>query len=310
MQKRNFLERALEGENQWWKYLLVFFMAGVGGTAIGSMPFIIVFLVKFISFGENKPENVNDIISGNLLFGLFIPITLLILVLAVILIKAFHNRTFAETVNGTKFIRWNRIFFAFGMGCLLAAIELGIYYFTNPSNFVLQFNWGRFTIHFILYIMLIPLIIVSMELLLHGYLTQGIAAATHSRRWALIIPAVIYGLAISSLYIGKSYFLLSMSSNLLYFFILGLIVILDDGIELTIGYYVGISLLIDLMALDSGEFQTGAVFSVKMSDFNTVYNSISLTVLSLIAFFIFYKKYNWNFKILNERVEKTSIHTE
>ena len=309
MQKRNFLERALEGENQWWKYLLVFFMASFGGTYFGQISYHIARLLHQISITGTVSENLKFTEAAkNLSFGLMMLGPVTSLVFTVIFVKIIHDRNFSETVNGTKSVRWNRAFFAFAVGFVLMAIYWGIDYFRHSDNYVLQLVWSKFTVFFFLCIVLIPLMAASEELLFRGYLTQGIGAGTHSRRWALIIPTIIYGLMhFRSQEVREFGISLSIGQYLFFGFLFGLIAILDDGIELSTGLYSAIEIFPMLfITYSSSLVPTESVFD--MQKFDPFQDVISTIIVGLIAFFIFCKKYHWNFKIMNKRVETTNTN--
>ncbi|MCL2597605.1 MAG: CPBP family intramembrane metalloprotease [Paludibacter sp.] len=315
METKNFLERALEGQNQWWKYLLIFLIALFGGQLIGLIPFFIVIIAKLIFTGGIEGfnfQNLSDLselgLSKNLSFGLTMLAPLGTLIVTIILVQAMHGRTFAETVNGTKTVRWSRTFFAFATWFVLMAIYLGIDYFWHNDNYVFQLDWGKFAVLIVLSIVLVPFQTTSEELLMRGYLAQGIGAGTHSRWWALIIPSVIFGLLhILNPEIREFGFLLAMSQYLFFGILFGLIAILDDGIELSMGLHAANNMFLVLFVTHSASaLQTDALFSVKA--INPVLDLISLLIIGVIVFFIFYKKYNWNFKIMNQKVETAQIN--
>ncbi|MDR2147313.1 MAG: hypothetical protein LBE91_12720 [Tannerella sp.] len=306
MEKRNFLERALTGPNEWWKYLLVFFVGLLGGQVIGSLPLLITVLIRMISTGEFTSFTSENLLSKNLAFGLIIFSTFVSLVLTVVLIGAINHRTSTEIVNGTKIVRRDRVVFAFAVSFVLMAIYSGIDYFWHPDNYVLQTNWGKFAVFFVLSVVSVPILGIYSELLFRGYLTQGIGAGTHSRWWAWILPALIFALFTSimpsqaSREFGISYM---ASSSLFLGLLLGLIAILDDGIELSIGFIVGTSLFPMLFVTHSASpIPTESLFRLKQ--FDPHQDVISTMLIGLIAFVIFYRKYRWNFKIMNQRVGK------
>jgi hypothetical protein len=290
MEQRNFLERALRGPNQWWIYLMVLTVTIVGGGAIGLLPGAITAMLQRIS-GVDMGDSKDIFNLGMSILALFI-----ILVFGVTLIGVFNHRTFSEIVNGTKSVRWNRIFFALAVSFVLAAIFEGIDYFWHSGNYVPQLNWGRFVVYFVINVVGIALLAILIELLIHGYLAQGIGAGTNSRWWALIIPAIIFTLLFESLHIRELDWL-TVGDSLFLGLLLGLIAILDDGIELAIGLTVGEGFLSRFIT--SSE-DPNVIFAV--SDTYPVQDLISSIVIGLIAFFIFYKKYRWNFNIMNRKV--------
>ncbi|MDR2147311.1 MAG: CPBP family intramembrane metalloprotease [Tannerella sp.] len=314
MGTKNFLERAFDGQNQWWKYLVVFMVALFAAQFIAAIPLVILILGKIAANGgleENNLESMADIVAlglpKNLVFGLAMLGPLATLIFTVILVKALHGRTFAAMVNGTKSVRWNRAFFAFAMWFALMAVYMGMDYFLHPDNYVLQFDPGKFAVLFLLSVVLIPIQTTSEELLMRGYLAQGIGAGTRSRWWALMIPTAIFGLLhIMNPEVAKFGFLLSMSQYFFFGFLFGLIAILDDGIELPMGLHAANNLFLSLFATHADStFQTEALFSLKIID--PVQDLISLVAIGLVAFFILYRKYGWNIKVMNEKVGTATV---
>ncbi|MDR2145212.1 MAG: hypothetical protein LBE91_01960 [Tannerella sp.] len=296
MATRNFLERALTGENQWWKYLLIILAGFVGGAAIGLLPALIISLLRQIHNLYNY--------SSNFLLGMTIPAMLIALILTVIFIRAFHDRTFPEIINGTKSVRWNRTYFAFAVGFTLMVIWGTIDHFWHCDNCIFQPRWGKLTVLLVLSVVYAAMEGTTIELLIHGYIAQGIGAGTHSRWWALIIPAIIWGLwDITYSGFGEPGFWLLTGQSLFLGLLLGLIAILDDGIELSIGLFTADELFSHFFRAPSEELMD-SIFAGKTTD--PFWELISTVIIGLIAFIIFYKKYRWNFRIMNERVGKPS----
>ena len=51
------LERALDGQNQWWKYLVISVLAFVGANIIGAIPLIIAIAVKTVQNAGQSMTN-------------------------------------------------------------------------------------------------------------------------------------------------------------------------------------------------------------------------------------------------------------
>jgi membrane protease YdiL (CAAX protease family) len=221
------------------------------------------------------------------------------LILTIVLIWALHKRTFSETVNGTKSVRWSRSFFGFGVWFVVMALYALIDYSMNTGNYVLQFDATKFIPLLAMSLILIPLQTTSEELLIRGYLAQGIAAGTGSRWHALLLPAIIFALLhINNPEVGKFGLLLSMGQYMFFALLFGFIALLDDGIELSMGMHAANNLFLCLFTTHSASaLQTEAVFSLK--ELNPQQDFISLVVIGAVVFFVFYKKYKWDFRIMN-----------
>ncbi|MCE5331279.1 MAG: CPBP family intramembrane metalloprotease [Bacteroidales bacterium] len=310
------LERALDGQNQFWKYLVNFLAAFIGGNLVGSIPLFIVIIVKTIEAGgaiTPNPDNYADLtvfgISANLsLFLMMLPLVAGLFT-CIALLRPLHNRSFAEVANGTKQIRWQRVFTGFGIWFLLYTLYLGISYAFNPDNFVFQFKISTFIPLLLISIFIIPLQTTFEELMFRGYLGQGIGAWTRNRWLVMTIPALLFGLMHSANPEVKEYgFWVTMPQYILFGLVFGLTTVLDDGIEISMGVHAANNIFAALFITNkSSVLQTPAVFNqltvdAKMETLALLFMSVVL----IVALTIIYK---WDFKVLNKKVDKTQIQS-
>ena len=304
-----FLERVFDGQSQWWKYLIVCLVGFVGGQLLGAIPLGIVVAVKtIISQGSIaiNPGNMADLtvfgLSKNLALFLTLFSTVVSLLFTIFLIKALHNRTFSETVNGRRKIRFGRIGSGAAVWVILMVVYLIIDYSFNPGDYVLQLDWGKFIVLCILSLCMIPLQTTSEELLFRGYLAQGFAAWTKNRWLAFLIPGVLFGLMhIANPEVKEFGFWLAMPQYVFFGLLFGLISVLDDGIELAIGMHAANNVFLSIFTTHSASaLQTNALFEVQAID--PVKDLILLVVTGLIALAYFAYHYQWNFGILNQKV--------
>jgi membrane protease YdiL (CAAX protease family) len=281
----------------------------VGGQFIGSIPLAVVIVVKQVTSGGNlvfNSSNISDLsalgISHNLGLILMMIPAATSLILTVVLIQWLHKRSFAETVNGTKKVRFGRI----GIGALVWTILLALYllidYQLDPENYILQFDLGNFIVLTIISFVFIPLQTTSEEILFRGYLTQGLAAWTKNRWLAFILPGVIFGLIhFANPEVKEFGFWLAMPQYIFLGLLFGFIAVLDDGIELPMGMHAANNIFLSLFTTHaSSVLQTDAVFSI-----NTMYpgkETIVLVLSGIIAVLYFAKRYKWNFRTINKKV--------
>ena len=306
----NFLERAFDRQNQWWKYLIVIVVGFLGGQIIGSLPLLGIIVYKTIASGGAimpNPENIADLtafgISKNVGLLLMVLPFVVSLIVTILLIKVLHKRIFAETVNGTKKIRFGRIGMGFGVWVALMAVYFVGDYLINPENFVWQFDIAKFIPLFLISILLIPLQTTYEEVLFRGYLTQSIAVLTRNRILAILIPALLFALKHSfNPEIQEFGFWLAMSQYLFFGLLFGFVAILDDGIELAIGMHAANNIFLSLLITNkSSALQTDAVF--EQLNLNPVKDTLSLIVAGVIAVVYFAYKYKWDFTVLTKKVE-------
>ncbi len=303
------LERALDHQNQFWKYLINIVVGFVAANFIGSLPLIAIILYKSYQSGGNispNPNNVADLtpygISSNVgLILLMIPMVFS-LITTVLLLKPLHKRTFSEVVNGTKKIRWDRFFYAAGIWTILMLIYLIIDYSLDPSNFVLQFNLTEFIFLVIISFLFIPLQTTYEELVFRGYLGQAIGAWTKNRWLVIIIPSILFALMHSANPEVKEFgFWAVMPQYLIFGLIFGLLMVLSDGIELSMGVHAANNIFYSLFVTNaSSVLQTPAVFNQQHVDANR--ETLILTILGIILVAVFMKKYKFDFSILNKKI--------
>ncbi|MDR1582291.1 MAG: CPBP family intramembrane metalloprotease [Prevotellaceae bacterium] len=309
-----FLERALDAQNQFWKYLIVILGGFFGGQLIGSIPLVIAFVVKaIVNHGDMAVDsmNVTDLtawgFSRNLVFALMMFSTVVALFTTILLIKVLHKRTFSESVNGRRRMRIGRM----GLGALVWAFLMAVYlvvdYLVDPSNYVFQLDWGKFIVLTLLSLCLIPLQTTSEELLFRGYLAQGVAGWTKNRWLAILIPGLLFGLMhITNPEVKEFGFWLAMPQYVFFGLLFGLISVLDDGIELAIGMHAANNIFLSIFTTHAASvLQTDALFEIQTID--PLKELLVLVVSGLLMLGYFAVRYKWNFKILNQKVEIQSV---
>lgn len=310
------LERALDGQNEFWKYLVNFIASLVGGSMVGSIPLAVLIMIKTI---ENKgavtanPANAMDFsaygISTNLGLVLMMLPFITGLITAILLLRPLHKRSFAEVVNGTKTIRWDRAFTGFAIWFVIMAIYFIVDYTVDPSNYVLQFNISAFLPLLLISALLIPLQTTFEELLFRGYLGQAIGAWTKNRWLVMIIPAILFGLMhIANPEVKEYGFWIAMPQYIMFGLVFGLITVLDDGIEVSMGLHAANNIFASLMITNKASaLQTEAVFNQQTVNPNK--ETLALLIMSVVFILIAKYIFKWDFKVLNKKVEKQEVET-
>ncbi len=289
------LERALDGQNQFWKYIVLFLVAFIGGQMIGSIPLISVMIYKILASGNIKqitPENIMDFSAYGINTNLGLALMLLsfagIFLIFALLIKPFHKRTLVETINGRNRIRKGRI----GMGILVWGIILSINLIitlltAKEGEIEMQFNLAAFIPLLLIVLILLPVQTSIEEILFRGYLTQGIAVRTKSRWIALIIVSLLFGLMhIANPEVKEFGFWLAMPQYVTMGLLLGLVSILDDGIEIAMGiHFINNAFTALFTTYSSSILQTDAVF--KFNKINPELDMLFLSIAATIAVFVF-----------------------
>lgn len=304
------LEYALGKNNQFWKYIIVLIGSLIAANIIGILPYVIVATITGYSNGHNINDILANIMDPNQLgmsinMGLFLLLATFVIAFftLILLIKLLHGQSVQEIINGTKKIRWNRIFWGAGVWGVLLLVSTVISYLLNPENFILQFDIFTFVPLFFISILMIPLQTSYEELAFRGYLAQGIGRITKSRWMALLVPSVIFGLIhIANPEVNEFGIWIMMPQYIIFGLIFGLVSTLDDGIELALGMHAINNIFLSLTITHfSSALQTPAIFSLKEVD--PTYALIEILVFGVIIIAFFHKKYNWNFSVLNKKIE-------
>jgi membrane protease YdiL (CAAX protease family) len=291
-----FVEQGIKPENKFWKYLvgsLVIFSASI----IGQFPLMIAIAVKAMSSGEAMPTT-NDEVLSYLELNLNLFLILLSFVFAligiIIVVKNIHKQKLKDIVTSRPKVDMGRVFMSFGIWFLLSAITTVIGYYTEPESFVMQFDLWKFIPLFFIAIIMVPIQTSVEELVFRGYLMQGFGNLAKNRWFPLLMTSLIFGgMHIANPEVGKMGYLI-----MVYYigtgFFLGIMTLMDEGAELSLGFHAANNLAgVLLVTADWTAFKTYSVF-VDVSE-PTVGVDIFLPVLIIfpILLFIFSRIYKW-----------------
>lgn len=238
-------------------------------NTIGAIPLLIALLLKSLS----NPA-VFSLLAANpndySVLGLD-PNTLLVMMLFpfiaglgafILLIKPLNNRSLKNTINGTGVIRWNRFFISGSVWLLLSAVYLFIYLKVDPSNFTLNNRTTSLILLSLISLLLIPFQAAFEEVLFRGYLMQGFASILKNRWFPLVMTSIFFGLMHAFNPEVKEYGFLTMIPQYIVFgLIFGIITIMDDGIEASMGAHTANNIFLCIMVTNkSSALQTPALY--------------------------------------------------
>ncbi len=218
----------------------------------------------------------------------------LVAVLVLVLIRHLHNISIRAFITSRYKIDWKRIGFAFTGIVLLNSLFFIISYYTNPSDFQWNFDPQAFAILFLIAIVLVPLQTSAEELFFRGYLMQGLGQVFKQRIFPLLITSLLFGfMHFGNPEIDKLGPLLMVSYVSMGFFF-GIITLMDEGLELALGYHAGNNLLISLLVTsDWTAFQTNSLF-LDVSTPDVYMLAFMQLPMLLILLVLFSWKYGWN----------------
>ena len=291
------LESAVGKKNDWWRYIVMFLTIFLGANFIGAIPLIIVMILK--SGGDFTSADLSQAgIDKNLMFALMlIPFIVSLLIFAK-LIRPLHGQKFKAVINGTDNIRWDRFFYSFTVWFIILAAYLLTDFLLNGDNYIFNFSPDKFFILVILSIALIPFQTTLEEVMFRGYLSQGIAVWTRNRIWVVMLPALLFGLMhIMNPEIKEYGFWLTMPQYILMGLAFGLVIALDDGIEVSMGAHAANNIFLSIFVTFKGSvLDTPALLIQK--EINPLKDLITLVIFLTLFVIILTKKYKWDYNTL------------
>jgi len=383
----DFIQQSLNNRQGFWRYLVGSLIVIVAAF-IGQLPFVFAAFAEAANQGLSPFEVDETTMLGLLesnysLFLMLISFAVALVGLFIIL-KPLHEHTIKMITTAREKVDWKRILFAFFFWGVVSSGLTLLDYYTNPDDYVMNFNAEKFAILAVIAIVLVPIQTSAEEYIFRGYLMQGFGNATLSKYFPfgfiltiLAIPICLYfsinykldsleilGVLLVILLVGvvvfellkkqgafdsnlneKLYvslkrkwvplFITSVIFGMLHVFnpeveklgysvmvyyigtglFLGIITLMDDGIELALGFHAANNLFTALLVTaDWTAFQTHSVFKDMSDPSQAGFFEIFLPVFIVfpILIFIFAKKYkwaNWREKLIG-RVKVPSIRKE
>jgi len=287
----NYILQALKGKNNWWRVFIVCF------------PFVSLFGLSFLVFILFPDITTNTEIFGNKNLDLVLMLSQFgfLLVVFFALFYFLHQRSIVTLTTSRSKIDFKRILFAFLLVSVLQILFFVVSYSIDNTNIEWNFDASKFALLFLIGLLFFPVQIGFEEYFFRGYLLQQIGISTKSVWIPLIITSVFFGLVH-----GANPEVAEVGMKMMIFYIgtgffLGLITILDDGLELALGFHFANNFIAaTLITSDFSALQTDAVFrytgEINKEDlFNET--MISMLVMYPIFLFIFGMIYKWKWRL-------------
>lgn len=261
--------------------------------------FILLMFFNFImSDGVDSGEVIQQtikMIGVNLTFVALVGPLAFGLLIVFFWVKFIQNQSITSLTTSRSKIDWKRIFFSFFLWGSITTVMILALYYTQPENFVWNFKAEKFFVFLILAVILVPMQTSFEEYLFRGHMMQGIGLATNSRLVPLIITSVMFGLMhVANPEVGKIGYII-----MVYYigtgFFLGIMTLMDEGLELALGFHAANNLVgALLLTADWTAFQTNSIFK-DLSEPSTGFDVIvPVFVIFPILLVIFSKVYGWN----------------
>lgn len=256
--------------------------------------------IMFFIMSKEQMQATYDLMKGipkNLALVINLLPFAFLLGLLFVLVYFLHERSILSLTTSRNKVDYKRIFFSFGLIVLLTVVGFAVSYSMDNSAIVWNFHPLKFTVLFIISILLFPFQIGFEEYLFRGYLMQQIGIIAKNRWFPLISTSVIFGLFHSAnpevAEMGFGVMAFYIGTGLL----LGIMTLMDDSLELALGFHLGNNLMAALLITsDFSALQTDALFKYTgVENPSDILNEmiLSIAVTYPIILLIFAKKYKW-----------------
>ena len=307
-----YIAQAFNSLHDWWRYA-VGIMVVVVGVFVFSLPHIVAVFIKRLNAEVDllRLDDVNYLMSlfdsnTNLVFLLLPFVGGLIFLFGIV--KLLHKQTITSLTTSRKKIDWSRFFFGIFIWGIISSGMVLLDYYLAPESYIDNFELNRFLLLAAIAILLLPIQTSCEEYLFRGYLMQGIGVVTNSKWIPLVITSLIFGLLhISNPEVDKLGYII-----MVYYIgtglFLGVITLMDEGMELALGFHAANNLFTALLVTANWTaLQTHSVFK-DVSEPESGIMDIVLPVFIIfpIILFIFsrvYKWTNWKDKLFGTVIE-------
>lgn len=295
-----YIAQAFNFKHDGWRYVvgtLIIFL--IGWQLIGAIPLTVVSYLQAENLSEFMSASESAFASlfpekSNLYLFLIMATFIGGFIALLLVIKFLHNQTVLQLTTSRKKMDWGRFFFGFGLIAFLSILTTVLDFNSNPENYVVQFEWLPFLIMFVIVLIFIPLQTSFEEYFFRGYLMQGIGIAARNKWVPLIITSVIFG--------GLHFFnpeVDKIGNIAMVFYIgtgffLGIITLMDEGMELALGFHAGTNMIIALLVTtDWTVFQTNSILLDLSEPSTGIEVAMPVFIIYPILLAIMAWKYKW-----------------
>lgn len=302
-----FIESAFKYLHDSWRYIVGFIVVFIVWQ-LGSIPLVVAAMFQYMADGgsvfefQENPNLLMTVLDSNLTLFLMLLSFAIGLLALYIWVRLVHKQPFSSVGTSRKRMDWGRFAFGFLLIAVTTIATTVWDYYENPEDYVLQFQWGPFIILAVVAVSLIPLQTAFEEYLFRGYLMQGLGIMARNRWLPLLVTSVIFG----SLHFFNPE-VEKMGNLIMFYYIgtalfLGIMTLMDDGLELALGFHTGNNLVGALLVTaDWTAFKTDSI----LKDVSDPTAGMDIFIPLVVIYPIFlglmawrYKWTDWNTKLM------------
>ena len=262
---------------------------------LGQIPLSLYIISQSDLVGEfTSHQDLFSKLPSNLtLFLILLPFAV-VLPFIYLVVTRLHQRSFISLITPRDRVDYNKILFSFFLWGTVSALMVIFDYMMSPQDYDWNFKPLTFLILLFVSVVMIPLQTSTEELIFRGYLMQGFGVLFKNRWMPLLITSILFGLLhIWNPEIDK------LGIHLIWYYIgtglfLGVITLMDEGLELALGFHAANNLVTALLVTASWTaFQTESLLIDNSEPLLGMELIITLVVIYPLLAIIFAKKYKW-----------------
>jgi len=275
-----------------WYYILGSFILILFST-IGQLP-MIPFLPSELPSPDADPMDIFKTIPSNLRLFLLLLSFAFVLPGIWLVVKKLHDLPIMSILSSRKKIDLERVLYSFMLWGTVVSAFVFLEYSLNPEDYVFNFKVKEFLILAVIAILFIPIQTSVEEIVFRGYLMQGFGHWLNSRFMALFLTSTVFG----SLHLANPEITaLGYEFVILYItvgFVLGIMTLMDDGLELALGFHAANNLIAALLVTaDWTVFQTESILIDISEPSLGITDWITPFIVFPILLAVFARKYSW-----------------
>lgn len=290
----NFLQQVYKGKNDWWRWLIILLL------------FLIPVLSNLIKDNIIKPLLISFPEDKSLHFAIKQFKHIILLVIFLLLFKVLHKRKITSLITSRKKIDLMRFGLSFSVWGVFLMLVFSLIVFFNPDDYKWNFQLVPFLKLFAISVTFLPFRIFFIIILSYSYILQAFTLV-FKKPWFALLATVFFFTTI--MYIGNTAMLRIAGNQIIIHylatsFLLGIIVVLDDGIEIALGMLLVTSLISKLfITYTVYKFQPNSILIKNGApDAFVLIYIICMVCYPLYFYFmaLVYKWKDWKHKLFNK----------
>ena len=292
-----YIEQAYKGLSDSWRYIIGILGVLIVWQILAAIPLLVALALKDGGMSAMMSGDIgamSDVLGSNT-FLFYMLLTFVIALISIFIFAKFlHKQTLTKLTTARNNVDWKRVSFSFFLWALISVIFIFLDIYLSPEDYEFNFNLVPFLTLAVVAILMIPLQTSMEEYFMRGYMMQGLGVMTRNRWFPLVFTSLLFGLlhifnpevqklgyGILIFYIGTGFFL-------------GIITLMDDGLELALGFHAANNLTAALLVTaDWTAFQTDSLYR-DISDPVLGWDVlVPVLVVFPILLYLFSKKYGW-----------------